>query len=190
MKSPMQQQRKSSKVISKTVILGISGAIAAYKAADLASTLKQAGHKVQAVMTANALRFITAETLYALTGNPVITTLFKESSQPIPHISITESADLVILAPATANLIGKIANGIADDILTSTVMASTAPKLVVPTMNVEMWKNPLLQRNLKTLQEVGYHIVEPAEGWLACGTVGKGRYPDNKLILEQASKFL
>lgn len=174
----------------KKILLGVSGGIAAYKAADLVSKLTQRNFSVQVVMTANAVKLVGPATFRSLSQNPVITSLYGEESLPIPHINISESADICIIAPATANIIGKIANGIADDALTTTIMACTAPKIIVPSMNTNMWENPLVQQNIAKLKNLGYYLVEPDYGHLACGVEGKGRYPDNQVIIEKIESLL
>ncbi len=175
----------------KTVILGISGGIAVYKAVELLRLLTKAGADVHVVMTKNAQEFMTPLTFQALSGNPVHTELFNlYQEQEIDHISLADRADLFILAPATANLVGKIAQGLADDLLTTSVMATKAPVLVVPAMNSNMYENPIYQRNEKLLVECGYHVMEPATGALACGWQGKGKLPDPEQILETALMVL
>ncbi|HEY5674608.1 MAG TPA: bifunctional phosphopantothenoylcysteine decarboxylase/phosphopantothenate--cysteine ligase CoaBC [Malonomonas sp.] len=175
----------------KTVILGISGGIAVYKAVELLRLLTKAGADVHVVMTKNAQEFMTPLTFQALSGNPVHTELFNlYQEQEIDHISLADRADLFILAPATANLVGKIAQGLADDLLTTSVMATKAPVLVVPAMNSNMYENPIYQRNEKLLVDGGYHVMEPATGALACGWQGKGKLPDPEQILETALMVL
>lgn len=174
----------------KNILLGVSGGIAAYKVAELASKLTQNGYSVQVVMTASAQKLIGPATFRSLTQNPVVTELYGQEERPIPHINISEEADLCIIAPATANIIGKIANGIADDALSTTVMACTAPKIIVPSMNTNMWNNPIVQKNINRLKELGYHFIEPDYGHLACGVEGKGRYPENKVIIEKIESLL
>lgn len=168
----------------KTVILGVSGGIAAYKAVELLRLLTKAGATVHVVMTKSAQEFVTPLTFQTLSGHPVHTELFNlYQEQEIGHISLADRADLFVLAPATANLIGKIAQGLADDLLTTSVMATKAPVLVVPAMNTNMYENPLYKRNEKTLLDAGYHIMEPATGALACGWQGKGKLPDPERIM-------
>lgn len=174
----------------KKILFAVSGGIAAYKAADLVSKLVQKNFSVQVVMTQHAQKLVGPATFRSLSNNPVITDLFGDESLPIPHINITESADLCIVAPATANIIGKIAGGIADDSVTTSVLACPAPKLIVPSMNTEMWNNPLVQENIQKLKKLGYFFIEPDYGHLACGTEGKGRYPENSKILELIESIL
>jgi len=175
----------------KTIILGVSGGIAVYKAVELLRLLTKAGARVHVVMTRSACEFVTPLTFQTLSGQPVHTELFNlYQEQEIGHISLADRADLFILAPATANLIGKIAQGLADDLLTTTVMATKVPVLVVPAMNTNMYENPLYQRNEKILREVGYHLLEPVCGELACGWTGLGKMPDPQDIVAAAEGVL
>lgn len=161
---------------SPQIILGISGSIAAYKAAELASGLTQAGCAVHVVMTEAACRFITPLTLASLTHRPVITSLWDEHDSHRPtHIQLADEADLVLLAPATANLLAKMAHGLADDVLTSILLATRAPILVAPAMNGKMWDHPATQANVETLRQRGVQFIGPEEGLLACGYEGLGR---------------
>lgn len=161
---------------NKKIMLGISGGIAAYKSAILASQLTQRGATVKVVMTDNAKQFITPLTFQALTRERVYDDTFAEKDPEIvSHIDVVDWADFILIAPATANVIGKIANGIADDMLTTSVLASTCPIYLSPAMNVNMYNNPAVQDNMATLKKRGYHFIEPGEGYLACGWVGKGR---------------
>lgn len=174
----------------KNVIIGITGGIAAYKICDLIRLLVKDGFNVEVIMTKSACEFITPLTIQTLTGNPVYTELFtliKESK--IGHISLAEKADCMVIAPATANVIGKIANGIADDLLTTTVLATKAPVLVVPSMNKNMWNNPILQENIKNISKY-YTVMNPAEGLLACGVYGSGKLPDVEDIFEMIKIIL
>ncbi len=174
-----------------TIILGVSGGIAVYKAVELLRLLTKAGADVHVVMTQNAQEFMTPLTFQALSGNQVHTDLFNlHQEQEIGHISLADRADLFILAPATANLIGKIAHGLADDLLTTSVMATKAPLLVVPAMNSNMYENPLYLRNEKLLVDSGFHVMEPATGELACGWRGKGKLPAPEQIFEAALSVL
>lgn len=175
----------------KSVLLGISGGIAAYKAAELVRLLVKDGASVHVVMTANAQQFIAPLTFQALTGNPVGTDLFNlEYESQIGHIHLARAADLVILAPATANLIAKIAAGIADDYLTTILLATTVPILVCPAMNVKMYENRITQRNLASLREFNTHLLEPEVGELACKEEGAGRLIDPSVIVETARRLL
>jgi phosphopantothenoylcysteine decarboxylase / phosphopantothenate---cysteine ligase len=160
----------------KVVVLGITGGIAAYKGAELARLFVKAEAEVHVVMTAHAQEFITPLTFQSLTGQPVHTDLFNlYQEKEIGHISLADRADLVVIAPATANLVGKVAAGLADDLLSTTLMATRAPVLLAPAMNVNMWENPLYQRNQQLLREAGYHFLDPVSGLLACGWEGKGK---------------
>ncbi len=175
----------------KNVVLGVSGGIAVYKAVELLRLLTKAGADVQVVMTKNACEFVTPLTFQTLSGNPVHTELFNlYQEREIGHISLADRADLFILAPATANLIGKIAQGLADDLLTTSVMATKAPVLIAPAMNTNMYRNPLYRRNEAILREHGYHVLEPASGFLACGWEGQGKLPEPQVILEAAMSVL
>lgn len=175
----------------KTIVLGVSGGIAVYKAVELLRLLTKAGAEVHVVMTRSAREFVTPLTFQTLSGHPVHTDLFSlYQEQEIGHISLADRADLFILAPATANLVGKIAQGIADDLLTTSVMATQAPVLVVPAMNSNMYENPIYQRNEKLLIEYGYHLLEPDCGELACGWEGKGKLPTPERIFATAETIL
>jgi len=175
----------------RAVVLGVCGGIAAYKACDLASKLRQAGVEVTVVMTAAAQRFVTPLTFQSLTHRPVITSLFESAEEwEIEHISVAQRASLAVIAPATANVIGKLACGIADDFLTTFVLATRAPILVCPAMNCDMYANPVVQENLNRLKERGFHIVEPEEGTLACGDVGRGRLATVETIFERIQALL
>lgn len=169
----------------KKVVLGITGSIAAYKMASVASSLRKLGVNVEVIMTENATQFITPVTFEAITGNRCITDTFDRNFDfNIEHISLAKKADLFIVAPASANIIGKIANGIADDMLTTTFMACTCPKLIAPAMNTNMYNNNILQDNLRRCQNYGIRIIEPASGLLACGDAGRGKLPEPELLVE------
>ena len=175
----------------KSILLGISGGIAVYKAAELVRLLVKEGASVHVVMTANAQQFVTPLTFQALSNNAVGTDLFSmEAESRIGHIQKARLADLVVLAPATANLMAKMAAGIADDYLTTILLATTAPVLVCPAMNVKMWEHPATQRNLGTLSELGYNIQPPGVGSMACQEEGAGRLADLGDILESAIRLL
>ena len=175
----------------KNIVLGVSGGIAVYKAVELLRLLTKAGADVHVIMTKNAQEFVAPLTFQTLSGHPVHTDLFNlYLEQEIDHISLADHADLFILAPATANLVGKIAQGLADDLLTTSVMATKAPVLIVPAMNSNMYENPIYQRNEKSLSEYGYHILEPISGALACGWEGKGKLPDPAVIFTAAESVL
>jgi len=171
----------------KTIVLGVTGGIAVYKAVELLRLLTKAGAQVHVVMTRAATEFVTPLTFQTLSGNPVHLELFNLiSEQEIGHISLAERADLFVIAPATANFVGKIANGLADDLLTTTVLATRAPVLVAPAMNVNMFRNPIYQENEAKLKRHGYLVVPPAHGMLACGYEGEGKLPEPELIFEEA----
>lgn len=169
----------------KTVLLGVSGSIAAYKAAGLASMLGKLHANVHVLMTANATNFINPITFETLTGNKCLVDTFDRNFQfSVEHVSIAKQADVVMIAPASANVIGKLAGGIADDMLTTTVMACRCPKIVAPAMNTNMFENPIVQDNLKKLQRFGYEVVQPAVGMLACKDVGAGKLPDPEVLAD------
>ncbi|HOP39874.1 MAG TPA: bifunctional phosphopantothenoylcysteine decarboxylase/phosphopantothenate--cysteine ligase CoaBC, partial [Geobacteraceae bacterium] len=171
----------------KVIILGVTGGIAAYKAAELVRLFFKAGADVHVIMTESACQFVTPLTFQTLSRNPVHTGLFNLiEEQEIGHISLADRADLVVIAPATANIIGKIANGIADDILTTTVMATRAPVLIAPAMNANMYRNPLYRMNEERLRSHGYLFVDPVVGMLACGWEGEGKLQDPSIIFEEA----
>ena len=171
----------------KEIVLGVTGGIAAYKAAEFIRLLVKKGAHVHVVMSQNAQEFITPLTFQTLSGNPVVTDPFDLlEDAKIGHIALADLGDLIVILPATANIIGKIANGIADDFLSTMVMASKAPVLFVPSMNVNMWENKALQKNIQTLIERGYHFMEPGEGELACHWYGKGRLAELDEVMEKA----
>ncbi len=175
----------------KSIVLGVSGGIAVYKVVELLRLLTKAGADVHVIMSKSAQEFVTPLTFQALSGNPVHTDLFSlYQEQEIDHISLADRADLFVLAPATANLVGKIAQGLADDLLTTSIMATKAPVLIVPAMNSNMYENPVYQRNQESLTDYGYHILEPISGSLACGWVGKGKLPDPVMIFDAAISVL
>jgi len=175
----------------KKIVLGVTGGIAAYKAAELAREFIKRGAAVHVIMTRNATEFITPLTFQTLSGNPVYTETFQLTGEwEIGHVSLAESADLIILAPATANVIGKIASGIADDLLTTTVMATRSPVLICPAMNVNMYSNPIVRENMEKLTAKGYHFVEAGYGELACKTEGFGRLAALEDIVEDVADLL
>ena len=175
----------------KKVALGISGGIAAYKAAEVLRGLQRAGCTVRVGMTKRACEFVQPLTFRALSGSHVIVDDYApENPDPIAHITFSQTVDLFLIAPATANIIGKLANGIADDFLTSTYLASTAPVLIAPAMNTSMWHHPATQRNLRQLQSDGVHIIEPDDGEMACGTIGPGRLSEPERIVAAALEIL
>lgn len=169
----------------KTVVLGVTGSIAAYKIANLASALVKLHADVNVIMTKNATNFITPITFETLTGNKCLIDTFDRNFQfNVEHVALAKRADIFMVAPASANVIGKIAHGIADDMLTTTIMASKCPKLISPAMNTNMFENPILQDNLKTLEKYGYEIINPASGYLACGDTGAGKMPEPETLLK------
>ena len=173
------------------IVLGVTGGIACYKAVEVVRLLVKAGFEVQVIMTRGAMEFVTPLTFQTLSGNPVATETFNLTQESeIGHINLADNSDLFVIAPATANVIGKIAAGIADDLLTTVLMATRAPVLVAPAMNIHMYENPVLQENLRKLRRIGYHIMDPAEGYLACGYEGKGRLPDPEKIVEEIGRLL
>ena len=175
----------------KTIILGITGSIAAYKAAEIASQLTQAGAKVNVIMTKEAIEFISPVTFRALTGNPVVTEMFDLASEfSIEHVSLAKSADIVVIAPATANIIAKLAAGFADDMLCCTVLATKAPVLIAPAMETNMYNNPATQDNLSKLKARDFVIIAPATGWLASGKEGLGRLADINDIIGSIRQVL
>lgn len=169
----------------KTVVLAVSGSIAAYKIASLASALKKLHANVQVLMTQNAVNFINPITFESLTGNKCLVDTFDRNFQySVEHVALAKQADVVLVAPASANVIGKIAHGIADDMLTTTVMACRCKKIIAPAMNTNMFENPILQDNLKILEHYGYEVISPAVGYLACGDTGAGKMPEPELLLQ------
>lgn len=175
----------------KTVIIGVTGGIACYKAVELVRLLVKDSLAVQVIMTRAAMEFVTPLTFQTLSGKPVATETFSLTQESeIGHINLADSADLFVIAPATANVIGKIAAGIADDLLTTVLMATQAPVLIAPAMNIHMYENPIVQENIRKLRRIGYHFMEPAEGYLACGYEGKGRLPEPEKILEEIRSLL
>lgn len=175
----------------KTVLLGVTGSIAAYKMANVASTLVKKGADVHVSMTRNATNFINPITFETLTNHKCLVDTFDRNFQyNVEHVSIAKAADVVLIAPATANVIGKIACGIADDMLTTTIMACTCPILVSPAMNTNMYNNEIFQDNMKRLEAYGYKIIEPGTGRLACGDVGAGKLPSEDILVEHIEKIL
>ena len=173
----------------KTVLLGISGSIAAYKIAYLASALKKLHADVHVLMTRNATNFINPITFETLTGNKCLVDTFDRNFQfQVEHVSIAKKADVVMIAPASANIIGKLAHGIADDMLTTTIMACRCKKFISPAMNTNMFENPIVQDNLKTLEHYGYEVVDPAVGYLACGDTGTGKMPEPETLLSYITR--
>ena len=169
----------------KTVLLGVSGGIAAYKIANLASMLVKLHADVNVIMTRNATNFINPITFETLTGNKCLIDTFDRNFQfNVEHVALAKRADIFLVAPASANVIGKIAHGIADDMLTTTIMACKCPKLISPAMNTNMFENPILQDNLKILEKYGYELIQPASGYLACGDTGAGKMPEPETLLQ------
>ncbi len=174
-----------------TVLVGVTGGIACYKAVELVRLLVQDGFAVRVIMTRGAMEFVTPLTFQTLSGHPVSSETFNLSQESeIGHINLADSADLLVIAPATANIIGKIAAGIADDLLTTVLMATRAPILIAPAMNIHMYENSIFQENIRKLRRVGYHVLEPAEGYLACGYEGKGRLPEPQKIRQEIQRLL
>ena len=173
------------------IVLGVTGSISAYKAADITSKLTKAGHDVHVILTDGGSKFITPLALQTLSKNKVHTEFFEEENpKEVKHITLAENADLVVIAPATANIIGKIAGGIADDLLSATVMAAanTTPVYLAPAMNTNMYENSIVQRNIEELTELGYKFIEPKESLLACGVTGKGALADVDVIVDIIEK--
>lgn len=176
--------------MSSNVLLCVTGGIAAYKAVALTSKLTQMGIDVKVMMSENATKFVTPLTFQAISRNPVYTDTFDEKDpKKIAHIDLSEWPDLIIIAPATSNIIGKLANGIADDMITSTLLATEKPVWIAPAMNVHMYHHPIVQKNMDTLKSIGYEFIEPGEGYLACGYTGKGRLADPESIAEKVREF-
>lgn len=180
----------------KNILIGITGGVAAYKVLDLIKLLKNEGHKVSVVMTRGATEMISKQDFEKATGNKVFINLFEKNfnykevlkKKKVEHIELADKTDVMVIAPATANIIGKLAHGIADDLLTTTALAMTAPIIICPSMNVNMWGNPLVQENLNKLKSVGYQVIEPASGMLACGYEGVGRLENVEIIKEEVLK--
>jgi phosphopantothenoylcysteine decarboxylase/phosphopantothenate--cysteine ligase len=175
----------------KKILLGVTGGIAAYKSAEIVSQLTQKGACVKVIMTKCAMEFVTPLTFQTLSHNKVYTDMFEkvENYNPV-HISLAEEADLVLIAPATANIIGKIAHGIADDFLSTIVMAVKCPILIAPAMNDNMYKNPIVQENISKLKKLGYVFISPEKGHLACQKIGEGRLASFDVIMEALSKAI
>ena len=176
----------------KNILLCVTGSVAAYKAAELANRFVKDGYNVDVIMSDSALEFITPLTFQSLTKNKVYTSMFDEyEPEQVKHISLAKKTDLCLVAPATANIIGKIASGIADDMATTVIMAlAHAPVFICPAMNTNMYENPIVQRNMKTLKELGYHLIEPKESRLACGDLGKGALAAIEKIVETVENQL
>ena len=174
----------------KNIILGVTGGIAAYKCVDLVSRLRKQGANVHVILTKGAQNFVTETAMREISGNPVVTSMWQEIQQyDVEHIALAQLADVVLVAPATANVIAKCACGMADDMLTTTLLATKAPVFFAPAMNTNMYENSITQQNLHTLQERGCHVIEPAAGHLACGTSGVGRMPEPQELVEILADF-
>ena len=175
----------------KTVLLGITGGIAAYKMANVASALRKTGAEVHCILTQNATKFITPLTFETLTNNRCIVDTFDRNFQyDVAHVSLAKKADVILIAPATANVIAKLAHGLADDMLTTTVLASRCPKLIAPAMNTAMLENPATQENLATLRRYGFMVIAPATGMLACKDVGSGKLPEPEVLCEEIYRVI
>src|SRR6056297_648485 len=171
--------------MSANIVLGVTGGIAAYKTLQVASTLTKLGHNVYTIMTESAAEFINPITFHSITHLPVESKLFSTTTSEVKHIGLADKADLFLIAPATANFIAKAAAGIADDLLTTVILATEAPIMVAPSMNVHMFENQIVQRNMDILEDYGYDIITPASGYLACGYTGKGRLPEPERLVEE-----
>ena len=172
--------------MGKNIVVGVSGGIAAYKACDVVSKLKKQGFEIDVIMTKNAQEFVSPLTFQTLSNQTVVTDMFETPSDwNVEHIELAKKADVFVIVPATANIIGKIANGIADDMLTTTIMATEAKKVIVPAMNTKMYHNPFVQENILKLKKYGYYFIEPVSGLLACGDTGKGKMEDSTVIVEE-----
>ncbi len=172
--------------MGKNIVVGVSGGIAAYKACDVVSKLKKQGFEIDVIMTKNAQEFVSPLTFQTLSNQTVVTDMFETPSDwNVEHIELAKKADVFVIVPATANIIGKIANGIADDMLTTTIMATEAKKVIVPAMNTKMYHNPFVQENILKLKKHGYYFIEPVSGLLACGDTGKGKMEDSTVIVEE-----
>ena len=175
----------------KTVLLGITGGIAAYKMANVASALRKTGAEVHCILTQNATQFITPLTFETLSNNRCIVDTFDRNFQyDVAHVSLAKKADVILIAPATANVIAKLAHGLADDMLTTTVLAARCPKLIAPAMNTAMLENPATQENLATLRRYGFTVIEPATGMLACKDVGSGKLPEPEVLCEEIYRVI
>ncbi len=185
----MAEQAKNFE--GKTVLLGVCGGIAAYKAIDLASKLTAAGAKVFTIMTANACELVGPKSFEAITNNPVFTNMWEKKAQyNIGHVHLAEQADLFVVAPATANIIGKMTNGICDDMLSTSLCVGWKKVLMAPAMNHNMWSNPAVKFNVNALKEMGVEFIGPGEGRLACGDIGPGRMAEPAEIIERIGKIL
>ncbi len=189
--TPENPRPDPSELTDYEVVVGVCGGIAAYKVASLVSALVQRGAGVTVAMTAAAQKFVTPLTFESLTARQVFTDLWHSENYHDPqHLNLTERADLFVIAPATANTIGRIAGGLADDLVSTMVMSADCPVLLAPAMNTRMWQNPIFQANLKKLVSLGYRVVAPGEGWLACRTIGAGRMAEPQEILAESIPLL
>ena len=188
----LQAERRQKMLTGKNIVLGVTGGIAAWRSCPLTIELSLNRHaNVEVIMTENAQKFITELSLRSLSHNPVVCDQFERpTSWDVKHISLARKADLVLIAPCTADVIGKLANGIADDMLTTTVMATRAPVLICPAMNDQMYSNLIVERNMAVLREVGYRFMEPAEGVLAYGGTGKGKMAEVDEIVKEVERIL
>ena len=190
---PTANSQQSARLRGRRIILGVSGGIAAYKSCDLASRLVKEGALVTAVLTRNARKFVTPFAFEALTGQPCLTSAFKRiepGENPYPHIEPVRTAELVIIAPATADLMAKLAHGIADELLPTMMLTVRCPVLICPSMNVQMWEHPATQANVKTLRKYGHQFCGPENGALACGMEGAGRLSEPPAIVQAACRLL
>lgn len=176
--------------MSANIVLGVTGGIAAYKSLQVASNLTKLNHNVFTIMTESAAEFINPITFHSITHQPVESKLFSNTTSEVKHIGLADKADLFLIAPATANFIAKAAAGIADDLLTTVILATQAPIMIAPSMNVHMFENPVVQRNMQTLEDSGYHIITPDAGYLACGYTGRGRLPEPERLVEEIRREL
>ncbi len=175
----------------KNIVLGVTGGIASYKACEIISSLKKEGANVYVIMTKNATEFITPLTLMTLSKNKVVVDMFEmPDNYEVEHISLAKKGDLFLIAPATANIIGKVANGIADDMLSTTIMATKSKVVFAPAMNDAMYENKIVQDNIRKLKDYGYYFIDPTEGMLACNTKGIGRLEEPKVIVEEIKTLM
>ncbi len=189
--NPSRNEDNLRQLAGRRIVVAVTGGIAAYKACELVSKLVQASAEVRVMMTENAHYFVGETTFRALTGQPVATEMFAELPEAeMEHISAADFAEVIAVVPATANILGKVVSGICDDLVTTTINAASGPVVFAPAMNGRMWQNPITQRNVRQLEGLGYHIVEPAEGWLACGEVGVGRLADIEKIVAALAAVL
>lgn len=189
--APPKPESARDRLDGYEVVVAVCGGVAAYKICTVVSRLVQAGAGVTVAMTRSARRFVGPLTFQSLTARRVFTSLWDAGHYHDPqHIRLTEAADLFLIAPATANIIGKIAAGIADDLVSTMVMSADCPVVLAPAMNTRMWENPIVQQNVSRLRQCGYHIVAPGRGWLACRTIGPGRMAEPETILEEVTARL